>query len=378
MPTRRYLAHQARQGIKRQHESAFVHLRSLFGCNWADYLVLLGARMAGKSYAVRKYILNKRYKVNKNGTVSLRLGQDKMIAYWLRLSESSMRKLLQSDASKLVDADLVRRYKLNLHVENNNVYNIVTLKNGKERKDLLITVLALSTFYNDKGSAYFDNQFTGLYIVVCDEMNREKSEKNNFDIVYNFKNQLENLIRNSGGKQAKAKAKIIMIGNTLSEASDMLLAFNFLPQPGAFGRYKLRSKRCIIDYLPLTQSYKKMREGATVDILKSSDESTFTNEVRFDSRLITTKGLVKPQTIIKFKDDPSAWFTVWDDGIIAKYKGEQIHNHIAMRRYLQGERYIKDQVDNVIALFDSSSFKFHSFYEQELFRKELRLLKPQR
>lgn len=378
MPTRRYLAHQEMQGIKKQHDSAFVHLRSLFGCNWADYLVLLGARMAGKSYAVRKYILNKRYHVAKNGNVSLRLGQDKMIAYWLRLSESSMRKLLQSDASKLVDADLVRKYKLNLHVENNNVYNIVTLKNGKERKDLLITVLALSTFYNDKGSAYFDNQFTGLYIVVCDEMNREKSEKNNFDIVYNFKNQLENLIRNSGGKQAKAKAKIIMIGNTLSEASDMLLAFNFLPQPGAFGRYKLRSKRCIIDYLPLTQSYKRMREGATVDILKSSDESTFTNEVRFDSRLITTKGLIKPQTIIKFKDDPSAWFTVWDDGIIAKYKGEQIHSHIAMRRYLQGEMYIKEQVDNVIALFDSSSFKFHSFYEQELFRKELRLLKPQR
>lgn len=348
------------------NQKAFVHLRSLFGNNWADYFALLGARQAGKSYAVMKMILNK-----------WTSGQ-KIKAYWLRLTEPSCRKLLLNNAAKLIDPDLLREFNLELETKGQDVYAKQYNRNGKVvREGLLCTVLAISTFYNDKGIAYFDKDFDGQYIVVCDEMNREKSEKNTFDIVYNFKNQLENILRNTGSKQSKATAKVIMIGNTLSEASDMLLAFGFLPNPGEFGRYKLRSKKCIIDYLPLTKEYKKMREGSTVDILKSSDESTFKNEIEADRSLLYNKKLVKPERIIKFYDDRSSWFVIWDNGIIQQYKGEQLKDTIAMRRYLQGEVYIKEQVDNVYELFDSRSFKFRDFYTQQLFRKQLRLLKPQ-
>lgn len=348
---------------ERANEEAFVHLRSLFGNNWAEYFALLGARQAGKSYCVMKLILN-----------SKRDKGDKVKCFWIRLTEKSASKLLQTNAKKLVDPDLVRKYRLNLSVETNMVYNV---KEDGE-KELLLTVLDLSTFYNDKGSAYFDKDFDGEYIIVCDEMNREKSEKNTFDIVYNFKNQLENIIRNSGSKEAKAKrVRVILIGNTLSEASDMLLAFGFLPEPGEFGRYKLRSKRCIIDYLPLTDAYKRMREGSTVDILQSSDESTFKNEVRYDKSLINKARLSKPNVIIKFKDDTSTWFTLWENGTITRYNKEK-RPAIAMRRYIQGEAYQKPLADNIIAMFDTRSFKFDSFYTQETFRKELRLLKPQR
>lgn len=365
MSLRTDLYHQSAPYQYREKQDAFVHLRSLFGNTWAIYYVLLGARQAGKSYAVEKLCANtKRRKKNR------------CKIYWLRLTEASSRKLLQNNAKKLIDPDLVREFDLDLKVNGPEVYN----KNYSE-KDPFITVLNLSTFYSDKGNAYFDKDFDGEYIVVLDEMNREKSEKNTFDIVYNFKNQLENLIRNSGSKKSKAsRVMVILIGNTLSEASDMLLAFKFLPQPGQFGRYKLRNKRCIIEYLPLTDSYKEMREGSAVDLLESSDDSTFTNQVKEDLTDVVgrKKALGKPSTIIKFKDDPNSWFTVWDSGIVEPYKGEQIHNVIAMRRYLQGTIYIKDQVDNVYSLFDTGSFKFRTFYTRASFRKELRLLKPQK
>lgn len=349
------------------NEKAFVHLRSLFGNNWAYYFALLGARQAGKSYAVMKMILNK-----------WTSGQN-IKSYWIRLTEPAIRKLLLNNAAKLIDPDLLREFNLELETKGNDVYAVQRNKNGKViREGVLITVLALSTFYNDKGIAYFDKDFDGQYIVVCDEMNREKSEKNTFDIVYNFKNQLENILRNTGSDQSKATAMIIMIGNTLSEASDMLLAFGFLPNPGEFGRYKLRSKKCIIDYLPLTKEYKKMREGSAVDILNSSDESTFKNEIETDRSLLYSKKLIKPQRIIKFNDDKSTWFTIWDNGVIQQYKNEQIKDTLAMRRYIQGEVYIKEQVDNVYELFDSRSFKYKDYYTQQLFRKQLRLLKPQK
>lgn len=352
-------------GPMEEKEDAFVHLRSLFGNTWAMYYILLGARQAGKSYAVMKLILNSKK----------RLG-NKCKAFWLRLTEASSRKLLQNKAKKLVDPDLLREFDLELSVNGPEVYN-----SNYSEKDPLITVLNLSTFYSDKGNAYYDKDFDGEYIIVLDEMNREKSEKNTFDIAYNFKNQLENLIRNSGSKKSKAKrVMVILIGNTLSEASDMLLAFHFLPQPGQFGRYNLRQKKAIVEYLPLTQSYKSMREGSAVDILETGDEATFTNQVNEDLTDVVGKtvALGRPSVIIRFKDDMSTWFTLWDSGIIEPYKGEKIHSVIGMRRYLQGTMYIKEQVDNVYYLFDSGSFKFRTYYTRASFRRELSLLKPQK
>lgn len=345
---------------EKENEKAFVHLRSLFGITWADYFILLGARQAGKSYAVAKLLLNKKKKLG-----------SKLRCYWMRLSDTSAKKLLQSDASKLFDADLVRKFHLRLTVKGNDVFSI----NEKGEKALLVTVISIATFYNDKGSAYFDKDFDGEYLIVCDEMNREKSERNTFDIVYNFKNQLENIIRNTGSEYSKAHAKVILIGNTLSEASDMMLAFEFLPNPGQFGRYKLRSKRCVIDYLPLTEEYKKMRRGATVDILKSSDDSTFTNEIEADRSLIYDKPVTKPTAIIKFSNSKNTWFTVYEGGVIKPYNKETIKNHIAMRKFINEEMYIKEQAENVRMLYDSRSFRFDNYYTMACFKKELRLLK---
>ena len=92
------------------------------------------------------------------------------------------------------------------------------------------------------------------YNIAFDEMNREKNEKKTFDIVYAFTNQIENLIRST-----KKRVRIICIGNTLEEASDLLCAFNFIPEK--FGRFKLKKKRCIIENIEPSEAYMERRKG---------------------------------------------------------------------------------------------------------------------
>lgn len=227
-------------------------------------------------------------------------------------------------------------------------------------------VLALNTFYNDKGNGLFDKDFLNdpnMYYNIClDEMNREESEKNTFDIVYAFANQLESLIRST-----KRKVRIICIGNTLQEASDIMAPFNFFPQE--FGRYYLKKKRAVIDYIPPSEQYKERREGTAADIL-AGQSSTFTNEVYLDKSLISRKRLVKAQVVIKFGTKREKWFTVWDGGIIARYNGETTNNIIAMKPYLNCA-FKQELRDLVFQQFNAQCYLFRDLTTQVLFQKNL-------
>ena len=247
-----------------------------------------------------------------------------------------------------------------------------TNKNGKEitkkvDKQEFCRVMACSTFYNDKGVGYFDNEYKGEYICVLDEMNREQSEKNTFDIVYAFTNQLENVLRST-----KTKVKIIMIGNTLEEASDLLANLNFIPD--GFGRYKLKRKLAVVDYIKPNEAYLARRKEATANMMMGG-ASTFTNEIQIDrSLLVNKRKRVKPVYVIKFRKEQSEWFTVWNDGIIAPYKGEE-KQAVAMRRYLD-ELYNQGMVDSIIERFDARGCKFISLSCFKRFQKQMKLLKP--
>ena len=228
-------------------------------------------------------------------------------------------------------------------------------------------VLACSTFYNTKGVGYFDNEYRGEYYIVLDEMNREQSEKNSFDIVYNFVNLIENIARST-----KSRIKVVMIGNTLEEASDILSAFNFIPDD--YGRYKLKRKRCVIDYIRPNDEYRKRRKGTIADILMPN-ASTFTNEVQIDRSLLVNKREAKsPVTVIKFQKSHDTWFTVYNGSIIKQYSGEQ-KPAIAMRRYLD-ECYNQSAVKSVIEQFDARAYKYVNLATFKMFQKQMRLLKP--
>ena len=339
-------------------------VNSIFGNDWAMWYALLGGRDCGKSYSIMKWACNR--KIHKGS---------KMKFYWLRLTEAACDKLLANSGDKLVDPDIKRKYDLHLLRKGTTIYTYQerteTTKTGKERKVKenvreFCEVLACSTFYNTKGVGYFDNEFKGEYLLVLDEMNREDSEKNSFDIVYNFVNLVENLVRDT-----KTRLKVVMIGNNLDEASDILSAFNFLPD--GFGRYKLKSKRAVIDYIMPNEAYKKRREGTAASIMMPN-ASTFTNEVEIDRSLLVNKRLCeRPIAVIKFTKSKDSWYTLWNDNIIKDYNNEQ-SNVIAMRRYID-EVYQQQLVDVVLKKFDVRAYKFVNLSSFKRFQKQMRLLK---
>lgn len=327
---------------KRLELREWYNCRSLFGNTWAFFYIILGAREAGKSYDVMKRFITDWKKKGKPFT-------------WLRLTEASQKKLLSNKADKFIDPDLRRKYDLDLTVKGNQVFD-----HGKP----MAKVLALSTFYNDKGVALYDNEFDLGYNICLDEMNREKNERKTFDINYAFVNQMENLVRST-----KEKMRIVLIGNTLEEASDILVSFDFIPEE--FGRYKVRKKRAVIDYIPPSEAYLKRREGTIADLL-APDDSTFTNEIRADRSRIYKGRLNRPTNVIMF--DKNTKFTVWDGNIITKYNNEKVPI-IAMRAYLD-QIFSADKRNIVISAFHSKSFLFRNLITQKHFKKEIELLKP--
>ena len=347
-------------------ENEWYNLRPILGnANWAIFYILLGGREAGKSYSVTNFFVDQF--VNKGIPFT-----------WLRLTETAMRKLLQNNAEKLVDPDLRRKYNLDLVTSGNNVYQVTQRsepdKNGKTKiikKKLMARVYAISTFYNDKGSIFdkdFLNDLSMRYNIAIDEFEREKSEKNTFDILYCLVNQLENLVRST-----KDRTKIFFLGNTLEEASDILCAFQFIPEE--FGTFKLKSKRAVIQNIEPTEAYKKRRKGTIADILLPT-ASTFTNKIDTDNSLIDKSQLKAPSYVIKFSKDPKHWYTIWNNNIIAKYNGEK-KPVIAMRPYID-EQFNVDLQKNIITLFDSRSFSFRNLITFKQFQSDLELLKPRK
>lgn len=357
------------ESVKRSQRTAqlkteWYNLRPILGhANWAIFYLLLGGREAGKSYSVTNFFVHQ--------------WKTKGIPFtWLRLTEAASRKLLQNNAEKLIDPDLRRKYNLDLVTSGNNVYEVIRRtepdKNGKTKileKKLMARVYAISTFYNDKGSI-FDKDFLNdpnmRYNIAIDEFQREEGEKNTFDITYSLVNQLENLVRST-----KERTKIFFLGNTLEESSDILCAFNFIPE--TFGIFKLKKKRAVIHNIEPTEAYKKRRQGTIADILMPN-ASTFTNKINSDTTLITKQRLIEPKYVIKFSKNSNTWFTVWDKGIIRKYNNEKVESR-AMRPYLDSF-YMPEWPKQVITLFDTRCYMFSNLITFKEFQKQLQLLKP--
>lgn len=360
-----YEREQARKWkAKRDYE--WYSIRHMLGyANWAMFYILLGGREAGKSYSVTDFFC--------------RQFKNKGIPFiWLRLTEAASRKLLQNNAEKLVDPDLRRKYDLDLVTSGNNVYHIIKRsnpdKNGKTKiieKKLFARVYALSTFYTDKGSIYdkdFLNDPNMRFNIAIDEFEREKGEKNTFDITYSLVNQLENLVRST-----KERTRIFFLGNTLEDASDVLCAFNFIPEN--FGIYKLKSKRCVIEYIEPSEAYLKRRKGTIADILLPT-ASTFTNKVNTDDTLVDKSPLITPNYVIKFSKFEKDWFTVWNSNIVSKYNGEK-KQVIAMRPYLD-EVFSAEVQKQMITLFDTRSFTYRNLITFKQFQSNMELLKPRK
>lgn len=323
---------------------------SILGNDWAIFYCIVGGRKTGKSYSVTDLICNQKKKKGKA-----------VKCYWMRISETSTKAMLANKANKLVDPDLYRKYNLDLTTKGGEVYD-----HGKE----FMSVYPLSQFGKLKGVGFYDKDFDGEYIIVLDEFQLEQGEKRtSFDILYNFIGMCENLVRTT-----KTKVRVFLLGNTLEEASTILKAFNFLPEK--FGRFYLKSKRCVIDNLEPTEEYLKDRKGSIADILGGDDMSNYTNTLKKDKELITKERCLKAQYIIKFSKSHKDWYTVYQNNIIRRYKGEGVTkaNHIAMYPYLD-TYYSLERRKGVIELYDARCYRFDSLITQAYFQGELSKLR---
>ena len=333
---------------KKRSLARFYNVNSMCGNDWAIFRIIIGARMVGKSYSVTERMCNLKRK----------LGDD-CKCYWLRISDLSTKQLLSNKADKLVDPDLKRKYQLELTTKGNVVYD-----HGKTFAE----VYPLSSFGKMKGVAFFDKDFKGKYFIVLDEFQLEQGERRtSFDILYNFIGFIENIARTT-----KNNIEVWLLGNNLQEASEILKAFNFIPEN--FGRYYLKRKRCIIDYIEASEEYLKDRKGSIAEILGGSEMSNFTNEIEKDFRLISKEKLIKPQAIIKFGKNRDSWYTLWNSNLIKRYNGQNCPNVIAMRPYIS-QLFSMERRQNIIDMYDMEAFKYATLVDKTYFESDLKKIR---
>ena len=331
----------------------FYTCRSLFGYNDVYFYLLLGGRDIGKSYTVMDRFLRD-WKTHG------------IPFYWLRLTDKVAQAMLQNNAAKLVDADLRRKYNLDLVVKGPEVFD-------RQVDGTLIKVaevMGISTFYNMKGTATFDCEWKKGYNICCDEVMRDVNEPVRFDIPYSLVNTLENYVRDT-----KEKLRIVFICNYTETVGDILNLFNFIPEK--FGRYHLAAKKAVIDYLPNTAAYTERRQGTVADVLMPN-ASTFTNQKVFDKTLLYGGKLYKPSIIVDF-GSPDEIYTLWQADpssgvgnlVVKQYNKEKLDSVIAMRPYIDGRTYDGIRMKNVINAFDKRGFKFRDLITQQRFTQSL-------
>jgi len=327
----------------------YYTIRAILGNQWANWFILAGARERGKTFSVQDYVLgcffnpkNPLYKVP---------------FYWMRLNDIAIKNMTMNNCAKMFEPLLVRKY----HLEKIKFRGDTVFYDGSP----MCYVYGLSVAYNNKGAALFDvKAFKGANLIV-DEVALEKGQKRTFDVVYNLKMQVENICRHE-----RNNVKVWMMLNNTEECPEILAMFGFIPLD--FGVYKLKRRHCVIDYIPNNEAYNKRRAKALANELDNGT-GNFTNKIERDLKLITKNRLKKPTTIIKFTKDPSDWFTVWDGKVICPYNNEKV-KVIAMKRYIDAE-FITESRDSVIERNDARYFKFKNILTQNLFYKELEMIK---
>ena len=266
----------------------------------------------------------------------------------MRLNDIAIKNMLMNNAAKMFEPLLVRKYHLeNIKVKGDSIFI---------GKDLLCRVYGLSTAYNNKGAALFDKAtFKGVNIII-DEVALEKGQRRTYDIVYNLKMQIENIVRSE-----RKNVRVFMMLNQTEDCPELMAMFGFIPVE--FGVYKLKRKHCVIDYIPNNKAYDARRKKALANELDTGT-GNFTNKVARDLELLYKGRLTKPLTVVKFSKDQGDWFTIWEGNIVCPYKGENKPS-IAMKRYIN-DTFIPEARDNIIDQEDVRAFKYKDILTQTL------------
>lgn len=355
--------------IKEQYEQKLYYtFRSLNGYHDIRYFWLIGARGRGKSYAA----------VEELCSYAQKYGQENIKAYWFRISDLSVKAMLNNKAKKAIDAMLVRKYDLELTTHANELYN-----RGKP----FITFNALvSAAKVGKGVAEYDPEFLDkrpegvkrfVFVIIDEFMVDETQEKKSVgDPLSQFRIFMENIFRLQQPLDYDA-VKVIGCANSVSECGEWLGRLcGFIPeQPG---RYVLKRKHTIVDQIPNSQAYIDKRKTAITADIMDLDDANYTNKIKRDIELLADKHhrYTHIENIIKFSKDPTHWYTLWDGNIIRKYSNQPYSRDkvIAMKRYLD-EAYSEELAKSVLQRYDSRAFKYSDLLSLANFASELKIIK---
>ena len=275
----------------------------------------------------------------------------------MRLNDIAIKNMLMNNAAKMFEPLLVRKYGLeNVKVKGDSIF-----VNGL----LLCRVYGLSNAYNNKGAAIFDaGTFKGCNIII-DEVALEKGQRKTFDVVYNLKMQIENIVRSE-----RDNVRVFMMLNQTEDCPELMAMFGYIPIE--YGVYKLKRKHCVIDYIPNNEAYEKRRSKALANEIDTGT-GNFTNKVARDLKLLYKGRLTKPTMIVKYSKDQTDWFTIWEGNVKCPYNGEKKPS-VAMKRYID-DTFIPSLRDEIIAQEDVRAFKYKDILTQSLWRKNMELIK---
>ena len=334
-----------KEAAEKYENKEWYTIRALLGNQWANWFVMAGARERGKTFSVQDYVLNC-YFNPKSKLYHVPF-------YWMRLNDIAVKNMLMNNGAKMFEPLLVRKY----HLENIKVRGDTVFLNG----EVLCYVFGLSVAYNNKGAALFDKKnFKGARIII-DEVALEKGQRRTFDVCYNLKMQIENIVRSE-----RENVKVFMMMNNTEDCPELLAMFGFIPIE--FGVYKLKRKHCVIDYIPNNKAYEERRKKALANEIDTGT-GNFTNKVVRDIESLNKKRLQSPSYIIKFSKSADDWYTVWDDNVVCPYKGEKVRE-IAMKRYINS-LFLPELRDSVIEQEDVRAYTYKDILTQSLFRKSL-------
>ena len=350
-----YRAAEQKAEIKKAYENkTWYTIRALLGNSWANHYFCIGARQRGKTFAVQEYVL--RCFFNPKHPLY------HVPFYWMRLNDVAIKAMMQNNGAKMFEPLLVRQFHLEgIKVRGDSVF----LADGT----LLCRVYGLSTAYNNKGAALYNAAtFKGCNIIV-DEIALEKDQPRRMDPAYNLSLNIENICRNQ-----RKNVKIFYLMNATEDAPEILTAIaHYIPVE--YRVYKLKRRRCVIDYMPNTKGYEKMRKEALATDIDAGG-SNFTNKVLRDIKLLFKGRLDKPQIVVKYSKYQSDWFTIYsssEGNVVCPYNGEKKRS-IAMKRYID-DTFIPELRDSIIAQEDVRAFKYKDIYTQTLWRKNMELIK---
>lgn len=366
---------QAEQKLKveKKVKSLYYSTRSLMGIPWWWIAWIIGSRGRGKSFSAVDTVLS----------FQDRYGIENVKCYYFRLSDLSVKSMLENKAAKAIDAMLMRKYKMQVSVKGNTVFN--------HGKPCMYFYALVSAAKKGKGVAEYDPEFLGkrpvdpktgkkkkrfIFIILDEFMIAEGLEKRNVgNPVEQFKIYMENILRDQERLDYPA-VRVFACANAVSECSDFLAQIaGFIPERP--GRFPLKRRHMIVENIPNSEAYiEKRKKSYGADLMDYEKDANYTNVIKRDLETLIPKKqqLNRPTCIIKFRKDEADWYTVWDGNIIRRWNGQKIKNTIPMMRHLE-DVFDEDRAKSVIERYDARAFRYADLISQATFAAHLKVLK---